>query len=103
MVSSFNDLSHLPKLTSSNDDFRAQFLSWDLGDLTMTDIRAYLEHKDIVLVPVASLQQHGPHLPLNTDTTTTVHKSQRVAHLIGVVHSPPIWMGYSPQHMHEPS
>jgi creatinine amidohydrolase len=26
----------------------------------------------------------------------------RVAEMIGVIHTPPIWMGYSPQHMHEP-
>ena len=96
------DYSHLPVLTEGDEAFRARFLSWDLGDLTMTDVKEYLEHKDVILVPVASLEQHGPHLPLYTDTVTAVHMSKRVSHMIGVLHSPPIWMGYSPQHMHEP-
>ncbi len=96
------DYSHLPVLAEGEEEFRSQFLSWDLGDLTMTDIKIYLGTKDIVLVPVASLEQHGPHLPLYTDTVTAVHMSMRIAHMIGVLHSPPIWMGYSPQHMHDP-
>ena len=96
------DHSHLPVLAEGEEEFRSQFLSWDLGDLTMTDIKIYLGTKDIVLVPVASLEQHGPHLPLYTDTVTAVHMSKRIAHMIGVLHSPPIWMGYSPQHMHDP-
>ncbi len=96
------DYSHLPRLTEGDEKFRARFLSWDLGDLTMTDVKEYLTCKDTVLVPVASLEQHGPHLPLYTDTVTAVHMSKRVAHMIGVIHTPVIWMGYSPQHMHAP-
>ncbi|MDX1663013.1 MAG: creatininase family protein [Candidatus Promineifilaceae bacterium] len=96
------DYSTLPRLTEGDEAFREQFISWDLGDLTFVDINAYLEEKDLILVPVASLEQHGPHLPLYTDTITAVEVSRRVAHMIGVLHTPPIWMGYSPQHMHEP-
>jgi creatinine amidohydrolase len=92
----------MPHLTANDANFREKFLSWDLGNLTITDIKEYLNHKDIILVPIASLEQHGPHLPLYTDTVTAVEISQRVAEMIGVLHTPPIWMGYSPQHMHEP-
>ena len=97
-----HDYSHLPLLTEGDEEFRAKFLSWDLGDLTMTDVKEYLKYKDTVLVPIASLEQHGPHLPLYTDTITAVHMSKRVSHMIGVIHTPVIWMGYSPQHMHGP-
>lgn len=92
----------LPHLTEGDEAFRAKFLSWDLGDLCMTDIREYLQEKDLILVPMASLEQHGPHLPLYTDTVTSWEISKRIAEMIAVLHSPPIWMGYSPQHMHEP-
>ena len=92
----------LPHLTEGDEDFRAKFLSWDLGELTYVDIREYLKVKDTILVPMASLEQHGPHLPLYTDTITAVEISKRVAEMIGVLHSPPIWMGYSPQHMYAP-
>jgi len=96
------DYKDLPHLTEGDDDFRAQFLSWDLGNLTITDINAYLAEKDLIIVPMASLEQHGPHLPLYTDTVTAIEMSRRVAELIAVLHTPPIWMGYSPQHMHRP-
>ncbi len=33
----------------------------------------------LVLVPVGSLEQHGPHLPLDTDTTIAVAVAQRMA------------------------
>jgi creatinine amidohydrolase len=92
----------LPHLTKGDEAFRAQFLSWDLGELTYVDIREYLKEKDTILVPMASLEQHGPHLPLYTDTITAVEVSKRVAEMIAVLHSPPVWMGYSPQHMYAP-
>lgn len=102
IASNGRNLKDLPKLTSGDEAFRAKFLSWDLGDLTYVDIEEYLKVKDLILVPMASLEQHGQHLPLYTDTVTCVEISQRVAEMIGVLHTPPVWMGYSPQHMHEP-
>jgi creatinine amidohydrolase len=92
----------LPHFTEGDEGFREMFRSWDIGDLSYVDIRAYLEHKDLILVPMASLEQHGQHLPLYTDTVTAWEISKRVAEMIAVLHTPPIWMGYSPQHMHEP-
>ena len=92
----------LPHLTEGDEAFRSKFLSWDLGNLTYVDIREYLKEKDTILVPMASLEQHGPHLPLYTDTITAVEVSKRVAEMAAVLHSPPVWMGYSPQHMYSP-
>jgi creatinine amidohydrolase len=102
MIESTTDYKNLPRLTSGDEDFRNKFISWDLGDLTFIDIQEYLKVKDVVLVPMASLEQHGPHLPLYTDTLTALEVSRRVSEHIGVLHTPPLWMGYSPQHMHEP-
>jgi len=39
-----------------------------IEELTTTDIREYLETQDAVLIPVGSIEQHGAHLPLGTDT-----------------------------------
>ena len=102
IANSGTDYSKLPHLTTGDEEFRSKFLSWDLGNLTFVDIEAYLEQKDLIIVPMASLEQHGPHLPLYTDTITAVEMSRRVAEMIGVLHTPPVWIGYSPQHMHEP-
>lgn len=91
---------HVPHLTEGDEDFRAQFRSWNLADLSYVDIEEYLTHKDTVLVPMASTEQHGPHLPLYTDTITAVEISSRISEQIGVLHTPPLWAGYSPQHMY---
>lgn len=96
------DYKDLPHLTSGDDDFRSKFLSWDIGNLSYVDVQEYLKAKDVILVPMASFEQHGPHLPIYTDTITAVEISKRVAEMIAVLHTPPIWTGYSPQHMYAP-
>ena len=74
-------------------EFREKFISWDLGDLTYVDIREYLKVKDIILVPMASLEQHGQHLPLYTDTVTAWEIATRVSEMAAVMHTPAIWTG----------
>ncbi len=86
----------------SDADFREQFRSFCLSNLTITDVENYLKVKDTVLVPMASFEQHGPHLPLWTDSLTAETVASRVGEDIGVIYTPVVWMGYSPQHMHEP-
>jgi creatinine amidohydrolase len=88
------------RLTEGDDEFREKFRSWNLAHLSYVDIREYLTTKDTVLVPMASTEQHGPHLPLYTDTITATEISSRISEAIGVLHTPPIWTGYSPQHMY---
>ena len=87
-------------LTEGDEDFRSKFVSWNLAYLSYVDINEYLKTKDTILVPMASTEQHGPHLPLYTDTITAVEITERISEAIGVLHTPPIWAGYSPQHMY---
>jgi len=96
------DYKDIPHITEGDDKFRSKFRSWELGDNTFVDVQEYLKEKDTILVPMASFEQHGPHLPILTDTVTSIEISCRVSEMIAVLHSPPIWTGYSPQHMHEP-
>jgi len=53
-------------------------------------------------VPMASTEQHGPHLPLSTDTVTAYEVASRVAKINNMLHTPVVWTGYSPQHMAGP-
>lgn len=96
------DYKDLPHLTEGDQEFRDRFRSWDLGNISYTDVQEYLRSKDTILVPMASFEQHGPHLPIYTDTITCIEVARRVAEMIAVLHTPPIWMGYSPQHMYDP-
>ena len=74
----------------------------NLADLAYPDIQAYLKVCDLVMVPMASTEQHGPHLPLSTDTVTAYEVASRVAKINNMLHTPAIWTGYSPQHMAGP-
>lgn len=57
----------------------------------------------VMVLPVGSVEQHGHHLPVATDTilVEAVASSavERVADELPVVVAPPIWAGYSPHHL----
>jgi creatinine amidohydrolase len=74
----------------------------NLLDLAPPDIQWFQERSDVILVPIGSCEQHGAHLPLGTDTITALEVSRRAAAKADVPYSPPLWIGYSPQHMREP-
>ena len=76
-----------------------QLVSHCMAELTYPDIQAYLKRSDLILIPMASTEQHGPHLPLSTDTTTAYEVSKRAAEQADVLYTPTVWTGYSPQHM----
>jgi creatinine amidohydrolase len=54
------------------------------------------------MIPIASLEQHGPHLPLLTDAIQAEEVTMRAAERAKVLFTPTVWMGYSPQHMYDP-
>lgn len=79
-----------------------KFPSFCLGDLSYVDVQEYLKHSDTILIPKASLEQHGPHLPLYCDTITATEVASRAGEAAGILYTPTLWLGYSPQHMRAP-
>lgn len=71
---------------------RLERLRWD-------EVESHLERDDAVIVPIGSTEQHGPHLPVGVDTMTAIAVSEDAAAATGAVLAPPIWYGWSPQHM----
>ena len=76
--------------------------SHNLLDLAPPDIAWFQERSDLILIPIGSCEQHGAHLPLGTDTITALEVSRRAAEKADVPYAPPLWAGYSPQHLREP-
>jgi creatinine amidohydrolase/Fe(II)-dependent formamide hydrolase-like protein len=54
-------------------------LSPILGELTWPEARLRFKEVDIALLPVGSMEQHGPHLPLDTDAFDANHLVREVA------------------------
>jgi creatinine amidohydrolase len=75
---------------------------YNIGNLTYLDIQEYLKKKDIIMVPVASLEQHSYHCPLFTDMITAREVTYRAAQQAEVLYTPESWIGYSPHHMGPP-
>jgi mycofactocin system creatininase family protein len=50
-----------------------------LGELTWPDAAERLQEVDIALLPVGAIEQHGPHLPLDTDSFDAGYLANRVA------------------------
>jgi creatinine amidohydrolase len=62
-------------------------------DLTMPGLEALRQQTQTVILPVGSLEEHGPHLPLGTDTFHALEVARRVAQLRPVVVAPPLFYG----------
>jgi len=56
-----------------------QARSWVLGELTWPDAHARFREVDVALLPVGAIEQHGPHLPLDTDAFDAEYLATEVA------------------------
>jgi creatinine amidohydrolase len=72
--------------------------------LTWPEVRRAIAEDRVALIPVATLEDHGPHLPLDTDLRITAEICRRAADAAPdeVVLLPPIPHGYDPHHMDFP-
>jgi len=78
----------------------AQSILWK--ELTAEDLRAKAKADAVVLLPVASIEQHGPHLPVGVDTILTEAVCTRAAQAatkVPVVVAPVLWCGMAEHHM----
>ncbi|MFF4203068.1 creatininase family protein [Streptomyces sp. NPDC001668] len=70
--------------------------------LTAPDIPARLSRHSVLVLPIGSTEQHGPHLPLNTDTVIADRLTQMLVGRYGDHHDlwalPALPYGLSPEH-----
>lgn len=62
-------------------------------NLTMPEFEALRQQTQTVILPLGSLEEHGPHLPLGTDTFHAMEVARRVGLLRPVVVAPPLFYG----------
>ncbi len=71
-----------------------------LQDLTWEEIKDRIEpSRRTILLPFGSTEQHGPHLPVGTDTMVAMTLAEDAASKTRVLAAPPLWFGWSPHHM----
>ena len=73
-----------------------------IGELTFQEISTALHASSILCLPMGSMEQHGPHLPLNTDTVLAEAFTRRIverwAEAYDLWQLPPLAAGLSREH-----
>ncbi len=72
-----------------------------IHELTRPAFEEWLEKESapVVIIGIGSIEQHGPHLPLGTDSLVVQHYIYEVAKRSNSVCVHPCFPGYSPHHM----
>lgn len=73
-----------------------------LAEVSWLDARELLKRLDVVILPVGSTEQHGPHNPLGTDHLVAAALSKAVGDRTGVLVLPVIPIGVSEHHRQFP-
>lgn len=77
-------------------------VSW--GEKTAPEIQEIAsEDGSVLIIPIGSIEQHGPHLPVAADTilanTVARRSAEKVESDIPILVTPAIWSGQSPHHL----
>lgn len=77
-----------------------------IGELTYTEVGSALRSGSILCLPMGSIEQHGPHLPLDTDTVIAEALTRKIVERWGETHDlwqlPTIPIGLSREHAWAP-
>ena len=64
------------------------------------EVREYLgSGQDLALLPVGSVEQHGPHMPMGHDAFAAHYVARDAGQRAGVLVYPTLWYGWSNNHM----
>ncbi len=64
-----------------------------LENITMTEFNKHLKKTKTIIFPFGTIEEHGRHLPLNTDTLIVNEALKRVVRKIDVFLAPPVYYG----------
>jgi creatinine amidohydrolase len=69
----------------------AALTNWE--NITMPAFEQWRQKTATVILPIGSVEEHGPHLPLGTDAFHAMELARRVAELRPVLVAPPVYYG----------
>lgn len=73
-----------------------------LEELSWYDVKEYLNRENTIILPIASIEQHGPHLPLGTDSIDAEYIVKIAGEKSEVLVAPIIKYGISGNHIDFP-
>jgi creatinine amidohydrolase len=76
--------------------------SYLLEELSWFDVQDYLKRDNLIILPIGSIEQQGPHLPLGTDSINTQYIAIKGAEKCQVLVGPTIRPGISYNHLDFP-
>ncbi len=73
-----------------------------LPHMTWPEVRDLLTRTDMALIPVPSIEQHGPQTPMGTDFYAGLEEAKLIAQRTDILVAPVLFVGQSPYHMEFP-
>ena len=70
-----------------------QDMSWEEAE------KSIQKAKGVAILPVGSVEQHGYHMPLGTDSYVAITLAEDAAKKTDALIVPPLWFGWSPHHI----
>lgn len=70
-----------------------------LPHMSWPEVADLLKRSDLVIIPVASLEEHGLHGPIGTDFLNSVEEAKLIAQKTDILVAPILMPGNSPYHM----
>lgn len=66
-----------------------------ISEMSWSEFREAMTFNDLIIIPVGSIEEHGPHNPLGTDTILARELARRIGEKAGVPVAPEIPVGYT--------
>lgn len=82
---------------------RGRRVNW--AEMLRHEFEEALKHDPVVIVPTGSVEQHGPHCPMDVDITIPLALATECAHRITdfpVIVAPPVWAGLAHYNLGHP-
>lgn len=87
---------------ATNPIWHEQKIANYLPHMTWPEVEALRRRTDMVIIPVAALEQHSLHLPIGTDFLNGLERAKLIAQRTPVLVAPILLAGNSPYHMEFP-
>ncbi len=84
---------------ATNPPWREQKITNYLPHMTWPEVQELRKRTDMVIIPIAALEQHALHLPIGTDFLNGLERAKLIAQKTPVLVAPILLPGNSPYHM----